>query len=280
MQKVSVIIPTFNRFSFLKKTVDSVLNQSYQEFELIIIDDGSTDNTKELIKAYGRQLKYIYQENKGPAGARNRGIKESNSGFICFLDSDDRWDKHKLAIQLKAMQENPDYLISHTQEIWYRQGKLLNQKDKHKKFPGYIFDKCLPICAVGISTVMARRELFEEVGLFDESLPCCEDYDLWLRVSAKYEFLFIDRALTLKDGGRPDQVSRIYARGMDRFRIQSLKKLLEGDQLNSQQRELSFRELENKCKIYGNGCIKHGKKEEGEYCLSLARNVPCLSVRR
>ncbi|MFC1708663.1 glycosyltransferase family 2 protein [Candidatus Omnitrophota bacterium] len=269
MQDISVVIPTFNRCKFLKKAIDSVLSQTYVNFELIVVDDGSTDDTGQMIEGYSNRLKYIYQQNKGPACAKNAGVKESKADLIAFLDSDDRWAKEKLEIQSKAMQANPEYLISHTQEIWYKNGKLLNQKKKHRKYNGFIFDKCLPICAVGMSTAMVKRELFDEVGIFDESLPCCEDYDLWLRVSGKFPFLLVDKPLTLKDGGRPDQVSSIYARGMDRFRIQSIKRLLDKDCLNEQQRSLALQELENKCRIYGLGCIKHGRRDEGEMYLSL-----------
>ena len=264
-----MIIPTFNREPFLKRAINSVLNQTYKEFDLIIIDDGSTDSTAELIRPCNKRLKYIYQENKGPAGARNRGVKESKAEFICFLDSDDWWDKDKLAIQLKAMRENPEYLISHTQEIWYKNGQLLNQKPKHRKYSGFIFDKCLPICAVGMSTIMAKREIFDEVGFFNEGLPCCEDYDLWLKVSAKFPFLLVDKPLTLKDGGRADQVSTIHARGMDKFRIQGIKRLLGEGCLSREQRNLALQELEKKCRIYGQGCIKHGREEEGNKYLNL-----------
>lgn len=271
MIKISVIIPTFNRALFLGAAIDSVLSQTYKNIELIVVDDGSNDNTKEILKSYGDKLKYCFQENKGPASARNRGIEESSAEFIAFLDSDDRWDKNKLSIQLEEMQQNPDYLLSHTQEVWYKNGKLLNQKEKHKKFGGFIFDKCLPLCAIGMSTVMVRRELFEKIGLFDESFPCCEDYDLWLKLSVKFPVLFIDRPLTSKNGGRPDQVSVRYAQGMDRFRIQSIKRLLDENSLDSRQRALALDELQKKCRIYGEGCIKHGKETEGNNYLNLTR---------
>ncbi|MDD5005486.1 MAG: glycosyltransferase [Candidatus Omnitrophica bacterium] len=271
MTQISVIIPTYNRAIFLKKAMDSVLNQSYQDFELIIVDDGSVDETKVMMKEYENRVKYIYQQNKGPASARNRGIKEAKADFVAFLDSDDWWAKDKLKVQLKAMQDSPDYLISHTQEIWYKNGKVLNQKKKHRKFAGHIFDKCLPICAVGMSTMMVKKELFKKIGLFDEDLPCCEDYDLWLRASVKFPFLLIDKPLTLKQGGRPEQVSSKYAQGIDKFRIYSIKKLLEEDALDNQKRQLAVAELKRKCKIYGEGCIKHNKKEEGKFYLDLMR---------
>ncbi len=267
---ISVIIPTFNRADFLKKAIESVLSQTYQGFELIIVDDGSTDDTYEIVSEFKNNVVYIKQENRGAAAARNTGIKRAKNKFLAFLDSDDCWDKEKLAIQMDEMEKNPSYLVSHTQETWYRKGVLLNQKKKHKKYHGYIFDKCLPLCAVGMSTVMIKKELFERVGEFDENFPCCEDYDFWLRVSARYPFLFIDKPLTLKNGGRLDQLSFIYRTGMDKFRIQAIVKILEtGNILSDEQRGFAMEELKRKCRIYGNGCIKHGREKEGEYYLSL-----------
>ncbi len=268
---ISIIIPTFNRAVFLKKAIESVVSQAYKDFELIVVDDGSEDETSKIVTDFrDKRIKYIRQSNEGVSCSRNLGIKNSKRNFIAFLDSDDWWDKNKLELQLKTMQKNPEYFISHTDEIWYKNGKLLNQKKKHKKSPGYIFDKCLSLCSVSMSTVMIKRELFDRVGLFDENFPCCEDYDFWLRVSARFQFLLIDKPLTLKDGGRPDQVSSIYAQGIDRFRIESIVKILESGALSVEQKKLAARELQKKCLIYGNGAMKHGKKEEGEYYLKLA----------
>lgn len=273
-KNISVIIPTFNRSDFLKKAIESVLLQTYQGFELIVIDDGSTDNTYEIVSEFNNNIVYIKQKNRGAASARNTGIKRAENKFLAFLDSDDCWDKEKLAVQIDEMQKNPSYLVSHTQETWYRNNVLLKQKRKHKKHHGYIFDKCLPLCAVGMSTVMIKKELFERVGKFDENFPCCEDYDFWLRVSVRYPFLLIDKPLTLKDGGKPDQLSFIHRTGMDKFRIQAIVKILEaGNILSDEQRKLAVLELEKKCRIYGNGCIKHGKVKEGKYYLSLKKGV-------
>lgn len=266
---ISVIIPTFNRAPFLKKAIESVLSQAYQDFELIVVDDGSGDDTVNTVSFYAGRARYIKQENKGVSAARNLGIKKSSGEFVAFLDSDDWWDREKLAVQVAEMQQNPGYFISHTQEIWHKNGRMLNQKKKHRKFHGYIFDKCLPMCVVSMSTAIVRRGLFDRVGMFDESLLCCEDYDFWLRASVKYPFLLIDKPLTLKDGGRRDQISFIYARGMDKFRIQSIAKILEAGGLSDEQRRFALHELQKKCRIYGNGCIKHGKPEEGKHLLQL-----------
>ena len=273
-KKVSVIIPTYNRRERLERAVESVLAQSYPEFELIVADDGSEDSTADLISRYGSRVIYLPGENRGVAAARNRGIAAARGELIAFLDSDDRWERDKLQAQLQAMEENPSYLISHTEEIWYRRGRRLNPRKIHRKSGGSLFARSLTLCVVSISTAVARREFFEKIGVFDESLPCCEDYDLWLRAAARFPFLLVDRPLTLKEGGRPDQLSSIYRVGMDRYRIQSLLKILtEADLLSPEQRRLALAELERKCRIYGEGCRKHGRAEEADYYLSLPRAI-------
>ena len=275
---VSVIIPTHNRAGFLAQAIDSVLAQTYANFELIVVDDGSTDETPSLLASYGRGLISLRQENRGPAAARNAGIRAARYPLLAFLDSDDRFVKNKLALQVAAMEAQPELLISHTQEIWFRNGQHLNQKKRHAKAGGDIFARSLELCVVGMSTVMARRELFDLVGLFDESFPCCEDYELWLRASCRHPFLLVDEPLTVKHGGRPDQVSVRYQTGMDRFRIQALEKLLSSSPLSSDQTRLAREELIRKAVMYGNGCLKHGRHEEGQRCLSLAARHSCHSV--
>ncbi len=271
--KISVIIPTFNRLQLLQKAVNSILGQSFTDCELIIVDDGSTDGTAGCFSRYHDRIRLLYQENRGPAAARNKAIRVARGELIAFLDSDDMFFPDKLAVQQAAMAAEPEYLISHTDEVWYKQGKLMNQKKKHAKPHGDIFPQCLRQCVVGMSTVMLRREFFDLIGFLDESLPCCEDYDLWLRASIRLPFLKIERALTIKNGGRPDQVSSRYQVGMDKFRIQSLVKILEGKELSAKQRSLASLELQRKCRIYGNGCFKHGRPEEGTHYLKLAEVV-------
>ncbi|MCI5164930.1 MAG: glycosyltransferase family 2 protein [Candidatus Electrothrix sp. GM3_4] len=270
---ISVIIPTFNRAEFLEQAIDSVLNQSLACGEILVIDDGSTDATSDIVKSISGcasvPLRYLYQEKKGVSAARNKGINEAKYDLLGFLDSDDRWAPRKLELQLEAMERQPQYLISHTREIWYRQGVRVNQKKKHAPPHGEIFNRALQMCVVGMSTVMVRRELFTCYGFFAEDMLCCEDYDLWLRVSWKEEFLLIDEALTLKDGGRPDQLSALHRLGMDTWRIRSLCRLLESARLSSEQYTQALAELERKCIIYGKGCMKHGKLEEGQHYLVL-----------
>lgn len=266
---VSVIIPTYNRAVFLARAIDSVLSQSYPNFELIVVDDGSTDETQALLASYGENLTVLRQENRGPASARNVGIRAARHPLLAFLDSDDQFTPDKLAQQVAAMEAQPDLLISHTQETWFRNGRHLNQKKRHAKEGGDIFARSLQLCVVGMSTVMARRELFDRIGLFDESFPCCEDYELWLRASIRHHFLLVDMPLTIKHGGREDQVSVQFGVGMDRFRIRALENLLVDVSLTPDHLRLAREELVRKAGIYGNGCFKHGQNEEGKRCLAL-----------
>jgi glycosyltransferase involved in cell wall biosynthesis len=275
---VSVIIPTHNRAGFLAQAIDSVLGQTYPNFELIVVDDGSSDETQPLLASYGKALISLRQENRGPAAARNAGIRAARHPLLAFLDSDDQFTRHKLALQVAAMEARPDLFISHTQETWFRNGRHLNQKKRHAKEGGDIFARSLALCVVGMSTVMVRPELFDRIGLFDESFPCCEDYELWLRASVDHPFFLVDTPLTVKHGGRPDQVSVQFQTGMDRFRIRALEKLLASPLLTPVQSRLVREELVRKAVLYGNGCLKHGRSEEGQRCLSLAARYSSLSA--
>jgi glycosyltransferase involved in cell wall biosynthesis len=267
--KYSVVIPTYNRAGFLKKAMDSVLGQSFGDFELIIVDDGSGDSTSALIeKCEDNRVRYFYQQNRGPASARNAGLKKERGEYIAFLDSDDWWLQNKLERSRGAIERYPEYSVFHTQEKWFRNGRVLNQKKIHAKPSGYIFEECLRLCCVSMSTAVLKREVFETVGFFDEDLPVCEDYDFWLRVSVKYPVCLIDEVLTEKEGGHPDQVSKRFP-AMDRFRIKSIANLIESGALDEGKREKALQALQRKYRIYANGCLKRGKLSEGKAYLKL-----------
>lgn len=273
---ISVILPTYNRAGFLERAMGSVLAQRCPCGELIVVDDGSTDETPALVARLAAQspipVRVLHQENRGAAAARNTGIGAARGDLLAFLDSDDWWLPKKLELQAAALLANPGKLIAHTREIWFRHGQRVNQKKKHDPPDGDIFLPSLAMCVVGMSTVMARRQLFERYGLFDETLPCCEDYELWLRVGAHEPFLLVPEALTAKDGGREDQLSHVHRLGMDVFRVQALCRLLDEVKLTPAQRHAALVELARKCTIYGQGCIKHGRLDEGQVYLELARN--------
>ena len=268
MPKVSVVIPTYNRGRVVGEAIDSVLSQRYDDFELIVVDDGSTDGTEELLASYLSRLTYIYQEHRGVSAARNHGIVSARGEYLSFLDSDDLWLRDKLSTQMRFMEFHPECRICYTDEIWIRKGVRVNPMKKHRKYSGMIFEQCLPLCIVSPSSVLIARTLLEEIGAFDESLEACEDYDLWLRIAARYPIHFIEKPLIVKRGGHEDQLSK-KLNSQDRFRIKALTKLLADDYVSPRQRELAWRELARKCAIYGKGCIKRGKKVEGEQVLGL-----------
>ena len=268
---VSVIIPTYNRAWTLKDAVDSVLLQDYPNIELIIIDDGSEDNTQELLTAYKNEITVLCQENKGVSAARNKGIIQSRGRFIALLDSDDAWDKRKISCQMEFFKDHPEALICQTQEIWIRNGKKVNPKVKHKKPSGMIFEPSLDLCLVSPSAVMMKRQLFDMKGYFNENFLVCEDYDLWLRVSSTLPVFLIDKPYTIKRGGHKDQLSNFHSQ--DKFRIRSLSALMESGILTQEQTEKAKKVFKKKCTIYGNGCIKRGKKEEGESYLAMGMSL-------
>jgi len=268
---ISVIIPSYNRGWILKEAVDSVLSQDCQDFELIIVDDGSTDNTAALLQTYKGRLKTLRQENRGVSSARNLGIKKACGKYIAFLDSDDLWLPDKLSLQLDFFASHPEALICQTEEIWIRNGVRVNPAKKHKKISGHIFEQSLPLCLVSPSAVMMDRRLFDDVGLFDENLPACEDYDLWLRTSLKRPVFLLEKPLTVKRGGHPDQLSS--APGLDKYRIVSLLKLIKSGCLPNDRYQKTVKILQEKCKIYGTGCAKRGRHVEAEYYFNLAAHI-------
>lgn len=270
--RVSVIIPTYNRSWCLSEAIDSVLSQTYHNTELIVVDDGSTDETPALLARYGNRLRCLRQTNRGVSAARNHGIQAADGVLIALLDSDDTWQPDKLARQVDFFDRQPAAKICQTEETWIRRGVRVNPKRRHRKPSGWIFEASLALCLVSPSAVMMRRELLEEMGGFDESLPACEDYDLWLRVSLRYPIHLIDDALVVKRGGHGDQLSG--TAGLDRYRIQSLDKILGGEELTPSQARAAEAMLREKCRIYAAGCRKRGKIEMAETYETLAGKYP------
>ena len=268
---VSIIIPTYNRGWILKDAIDSVLAQDYEDFELIVVDDGSTDTTPQILESFGQEIIVLRQANKGVSAARNRGIAAANGQLVAFLDSDDIWLPGKLSRQVEFFGSTPDAVIHQTEEIWIRNGVRVNPKRRHRKQSGMIFEPSLKLCLISPSAVMIKKNLFNAVGLFDENLPACEDYDLWLRISCRYPVHLIQTPLIIKRGGHEDQLSK--ASGLDKFRIQSLEKIISSGRLTESQYRAAIRVLHDKCVIYAGGCCKRGREAEATYYQTLADSL-------
>ena len=258
---VSVIIPTYNRKNLLKRALHSVNNQTFVPREIIVVDDGSSDGTKDWVLERFPDVRYIYQDNSGVSSARNSGIKEAIGSWIAFLDSDDEWMSNKLEQQKGVINSFQEAWLCHTNEIWIRNGVRVNQMKKHQKYGGNVFENCLDICRISPSSVLIKKEVFEMVGLFDESLKVCEDYDLWLRITAVLPVIFLDQPLIIKYGGHTDQLSRVDS-GIEKYRIQSLEKILSSNSLSISQSKIAISQLIKKLKIFSNGLEKRNKYEE------------------
>lgn len=254
--KISVIIATWNRASWLVAALESVYRQSLPPHEIILVDDGSDDGTRELVTSRFTGVRYHYQENRGVSSARNTGIRMATGDWIALLDSDDVWLPRKLERQLLAIQCQPAFSICHTNEIWIRNGRRVNPMKKHAKQGGRIFRHCLPRCVISPSAVLIHRKVLAH-NRFDESLPACEDYDLWLRLCAVYPVLYLEEPLVIKHGGHRDQLSRRYW-GMDRFRVRSLERIIRSGNLCKADLCAALQALLGRIAIIHGGAVKRG----------------------
>jgi glycosyltransferase involved in cell wall biosynthesis len=259
--EVSVIIPTFNRRAMLLEAIDSVLAQTNQSFELIVIDDGSTDGSAEHLRGLAKSIRFERIDHCGPGAARNRGVALARAPLIAFLDSDDLWAPTKLERQLAFMNANPDCAISQTNEIWIRNGRRVNPGSRHRKRSGDIFIDSLRTCLISMSATMMRTDLFRSLTGFDESMLAAEDYDLWLRILIDHEAGLLDEPLVTRRGGHPDQTSATTP-ALDRFRILALTKLLADDRLSPARRTAVIEVLIEKCRIYAGGLMRRGRIEQ------------------
>ena len=260
---VSVVIPTFNRRPLLERALQSVLAQTVPAHEVIVVDDGSTDGTAEMVASQFPEVGLVRQKNRGVSAARNVGIRASAGEWIALLDSDDEWLPSKLERQLEELKAEPDYDLCHCDELWIRKGVRVNQGRRHRKAGGWIFDRCLPLCAISPSAAVVRRSVFDEIGFFDEQLPACEDYDFWLRFCSRRPVLYVDEAMVIKHGGREDQLSRL-VEGLDRYRVRALAKVLASGALGEEDARAARRVLAEKATIFAGGARKRGRSEDAE----------------
>jgi glycosyltransferase involved in cell wall biosynthesis len=264
--EISVIIPTYNRAGFLQEAIRSVCDQDFWQegtgWEFLVVDDGSTDGTAEVLRSHAASVSCVRQPHAGVSAARNRGLRMTRGEYVAFLDSDDLWEPHKISRQMRFMTERADAVVVCSEETWIRNGVFVNPRRKHQKYSGWVFEKFLPLCLLSLSSALFRRRVFDEIGIFDEDLPACEDYDLGIRLAHRYPVYTLPDALIVKRGGHADQLSKQYW-GMDRFRVSALEKALELD-LTPDQRRLVQAELARKCRILSIGFRKRGKHAEAK----------------
>ena len=281
---ISIILPVYNRPELVKRAVDSVLSQSYRNFELILIDDGSDDGTSNVLVEYnettGADIKLIiFKENRGVSAARNAGLHIASGEWIALLDSDDEWDESKLKKQVQFHQQNSNLVISQCNERWIRNGKHVNKRKIHRKKSGKIFKESLKLCLISPSAVIFQRKLINDIGLFDESFPVCEDYDYWLRVLRKYPVGLLDEPLLTRYGGHKDQLSSQYW-GMDRWRVKAMEKHLNEQNIPEDERIALYKELIDKLNVLYQGASKRKKSSADKYAAKLRQYKSALMALR
>jgi glycosyltransferase involved in cell wall biosynthesis len=260
MPRFSVVVPAYNRHAMLRRALESVGRQTFRDFECIVVDDGSTDDTP-LVEGEFPWIRYHHRGNAGVSAARNSGIRLSQAPYIALLDSDDEWLPGKLAAHAAYLAEGHPCRFHQTEELWVRDGRRVNPMEKHRKRDGDIFIPSLELCLVSPSAVLIDRRIFDEYGLFDENLPACEDYDLWLRVLWREEAGLIPRGYVMKYGGHSDQLSRRYW-GMDRFRVYSILRLLgaHGSEMRPGDYAAARSVAMEKCRVLKEGARKRGRE--------------------
>lgn len=254
--RISVVIPSFNRAHTLPRALQSVFQQTSAADEVIVVDDGSTDGSRDMLARDFSQVVVLHQSNRGVSAARNRGIDVAQHEWIALLDSDDSWRPEKLACMRQAHRQYPDFVLYHSDEIWIRNGVRVNPMRKHEKGGGWIFERCLPLCAISPSASVINKSTLISLGRFDETMPACEDYDLWLRLCHRYPVHYLEQALITKYGGHQDQLSRQHT-AMDRFRVYALHRLLRDETLRAEHREAARSMLTTKIEILMKGAQKH-----------------------
>ena len=268
--EVSIIIPNFNRDAPMRRAVESVLAQQGVNFELLVVDDGSDLPPRELYRQLQEAGHRVLssQRRRGPGPARNWGAQEARGHYLAMLDSDDSWLPGKLARQLESLRQS-GLRVGQVGEEWYRDGQRVEPLKAHRAAAGDLFQRSLRAICVSGSSVMVERDLFLEMGGFDEELFVCEDYELWLRVAARELFDFVDQPLVVKRGGHPDQLSKVLP-AMDRFRLRALAKGL-AFEAYGERWEAARDELIRKAGILAKGSSKRGMEEAVRYCEALSQ---------
>ena len=255
--EITVVIPTYNRYTLLKRAITSLYNQTYLPKEIIVVDDGSKDDTSKIQNDFS-DIIYIYQENRGVSAARNRGIENANCEWIAFLDSDDEFHPEKLQKQVAFHQANSDILMSYTAERWIRDDKEVKVPKKYQKIGKDIFAENVEYCNIAPSTVMLHKKVIQSVGMFDETLWACEDYELWLWILIHFEAGLINEKLIIKHAGHENQLG--FSKGLETLRINALEKLI--IRCNDvAKRTLMQKTLEKKQKKQYNSKIEHFYKD-------------------
>jgi glycosyltransferase involved in cell wall biosynthesis len=271
--KVSVVIPTFNREKFITKALDSVMDQTYQDYEVVVMDDGSKDNTREIVENYGKKVSYFYQENRGIASARNEAIKRSSGDYIAFLDSDDYWVREKLETQIDLFDKHPEYGMVASCCSSIRLDGSFREKNRPGK-SGWVLRDLFNKNFIRTSSALIKKECLSRVGLFDEDFRECEEYDLWLRIAAMYPIGFINDSLAVYvDNAEGISTDSLAGR---LFRLKVLEKEYLAKKIPP---KMYNKRISNTCHYIGRHYITRGDTENGRIYLKKAQELDPINVK-
>lgn len=271
--KVSVIIPTFNREKFITKAIDSVMDQTYQDFEIVVLDDGSTDNTRDILKRYDDRVRYFYQENRGIASARNEAIKRSTGEYIAFLDSDDYWVREKLEKQIHLFDMHSEYGMVASCCSSIRLDGSFREKNR-PGMSGWVLTDLFKKNFIRTSSAVIKRECLDQVGLFDETFRECEEYDLWLRVAARYPVGFINESLAVYVDNAEGISTDSLAGRLFRLKVlekEYLRQKIPGNIYNKR--------IADTCHYIGRHYINRGEVDNGRMYLKKAQSLAPLNIK-
>jgi glycosyltransferase involved in cell wall biosynthesis len=275
MPQVSVVIPTYNRRQLIEKAIESVLAQTYSDWEIVVIDNGSTDGTdKHLLAKYGNTLRLIRLDtNVGIPKGRNVGIREARGGYVALLDSDDYWKPNKLSRQMRCFEEDPSYGMVATQCSSVTPDGSTRERNRPGK-SGWVLVDLFKANFIRTSSAVIKKEVLDSIGLFDEELAECEEYDLWLRVASKWPIGFINEPLTVYLDN-PEGVS------VDRLRGRLFRqKVLEKGYLHEQiPASIYTKRLARNCFVIGRHYLRKGEREEARRYLARSLKMHPLQVK-
>jgi len=276
---LSVIIPVYNRRDLLKEALDSLDSQRFKDFQVIIADDGSTDGSDETAESWLKTHRghLLRLKHSGfPGLVRNRAVDLAEGEWIAFLDSDDLWKPEKLQRQLEEIRREPEIRLWHCREIWQRGTQIVSQKKQKHRRRGDLFEDALKKCIIGPSTVLIRRDFWNQTGGFRDDMEIAEDYELWLRMTALEPVGYLDEPLIIKRAGDWDQLSEKYGQ-IEIFRMRGLAALVESQwfsrHASEQIQSLAVQELIRKYDIYARGCRKRGKEQEAAHYEALSSKL-------
>lgn len=277
MPKISVIIPTYNRETFVTKAIDSILHQTFKDYEIIVIDDGSTDNTHKVLEPYRADIQYVRQENSGVSAARNKGIRLAKGEWVAFLDSDDEWLPEYLSYQMQGVSRNPHVCAHITNSLIIINGNMENNFELFNFLPKFKEDSFItlqrPLCSIikyhlfGLPCIIIKRKILLNMNLLNIDLRISEDYDLICRLALQGPFGICKEPLVhlyRRDESVQNLSAQRKEQGMYYYksRISVLEMLRNSEKLTLLEKKMLLNVLSSKRRALANLLIRVGKKKE------------------